>query len=181
MCPLIKKTHMTKQCWTISNSVVYAQKRGGATRLLFFGTPEGWTRTIKSNSPVGCWASPAGRRCILTMCLRHMGNESLPVYATLRAAIIPQSASLTAPFRQGGLGKPICGDRRMLRPSKLGYVVSMQGRLSTARQQFRRNCWENALISIMQRLLYIVNIRVFWRSMIAPTSSAVRFLKKGVL
>ena len=34
---------------------------------------------MKSNSPVDCWASSAGRRCILTICLWQIGSESLPV------------------------------------------------------------------------------------------------------
>ena len=34
---------------------------------------------MKSNSPVDCWASPTGRRCILTICLWQIGSESLSV------------------------------------------------------------------------------------------------------
>ena len=59
----------------------------------------------KSNSPVGCWASPAGRRCHLTMCHRHMGNESLSAY--------PEESS---PFRH-----PICGQKKTTRQIMLEF------------------------------------------------------------
>ena len=48
---------------------------------LFFGTLEGRTRTIKSNSPVGCWAmgrAPSLPYDSLTKSER-IGNEFLPV------------------------------------------------------------------------------------------------------
>ena len=34
---------------------------------------------MKPNSPVDCWASSAGRRCILTICQWLIGSEFLPV------------------------------------------------------------------------------------------------------
>ena len=59
------------------------------------------TRRYKSNSPVGCWASPAGRRCILTLCHGQSGNESLPVYARRSLAIMRRQRNIreTSAFR----------------------------------------------------------------------------------
>ena len=34
------------------------------------------TRKIQSNLPGAGWAIPAGRNCLLTICLRQIGNES---------------------------------------------------------------------------------------------------------
>ena len=44
-------------------------------RPIFLCSRDG-TRKIQSNLPVAGWAIPAGRNCLLTICLRQIGNES---------------------------------------------------------------------------------------------------------